>query len=201
MPHPIVEIDELVRLVVDALVETSPRSAVLFALTCRSLEELTLSSLWKEQHSLTDLIKVLPNHTWVQDEHGVESIVSGRHFSVDCIRCKSPRRSSTTLHRRTGPGCDDTLPGCVGYNTSVVPEEFSAAPFPDCHAIPRRGIIPQVGMVALGRRWNIYYLNLLPPFYLPPSKTRRHLLFWYVRRSTRSVGRPRPDYLSITDFA
>jgi len=85
MPHLILEIDELLRLVVDALVETSPRSAVSFALTCRFIEELTLSSLWKEQHSLINLIKVLPNHTWVEDECGFESIVSGCGFIADCI--------------------------------------------------------------------------------------------------------------------
>jgi len=91
MPHPIVEIDELVRLVVDALVEISPQSAVPFALTCRSLEELTLSSLWKERHSFTDLIKVLPNHTWVQNDHGVESIVSGCDFLADCVQYQYPQ--------------------------------------------------------------------------------------------------------------
>jgi len=90
MPHPILEINELLRLVVDALVQTSPRSAVSFALTCQSLEELTLSSLWKEQRSLTHLMKVLPAHTWVQDWRGI-SFVSGYNFSADCIRYKFPQ--------------------------------------------------------------------------------------------------------------
>ena len=90
MPHPILEIDELLRLVVDALVETSPRSAVSFAITCRSLEELTLCSLWKKQWSLTHLMKVLPAHTWVQDWRGI-SLVSGYNFSADCIRYKFPQ--------------------------------------------------------------------------------------------------------------
>jgi len=85
MPHQIFEIDELLKLVIEELVETSPRSAVSFALTCRSLEEPTLSSLWKEQHSLTDLIKVLPNHTWVKDGRVIEFIVSGCTFSADFI--------------------------------------------------------------------------------------------------------------------
>ena len=92
MPHLILEIDELLRLVVDALAETGPQSAVSLALTCRSLEEPTLSSLWREKHSLTDLVKVLPNHTWVQDEHGVESVVSGCDFlRIVSIRCKFPQ--------------------------------------------------------------------------------------------------------------
>ena len=47
MPHPIIEIDELLRLVIDELIGTSPRTAVSFALTCRALEEPMLSSLWK----------------------------------------------------------------------------------------------------------------------------------------------------------
>ena len=80
MPHPIVEIDELVRLVIDELVETSPQAAVSFALTCRSLEEPTLSSLWKRQDSLDLLLMVLPSCTWAMDEGGV--IVSGREFLV-----------------------------------------------------------------------------------------------------------------------
>lgn len=85
MPHPIIEIDELLGLVIDELVETSPQTAVRLALTCRSLEEPTLSSLWEQQHSLINLVKVLPNHTWVQDEHDIESIVSGCEFLVDLI--------------------------------------------------------------------------------------------------------------------
>ena len=71
------DIDELLRLVIDELVATSPQTAVAFAVTCRSFEEPTLSSLWKEQHSLIDLTKVLPNHTRVRDEDGTYMIVSG----------------------------------------------------------------------------------------------------------------------------
>ena len=66
MPHPIVEIDELMRLVIDELVETSPQTVVSFALTCRSLEEPALSSLWKRQSSIIKLLKVLPQLTWVK---------------------------------------------------------------------------------------------------------------------------------------
>ena len=65
MSNPIFEIDELLRLVIDELVETSPQSAVSFALTCRSLEEPTLSSLWRRQNSLVTLLRVLPQFTWV----------------------------------------------------------------------------------------------------------------------------------------
>ena len=73
MPHPIVEIDELVRLVVDYLVEISPRSVVSFALTCRSLEEPTLSSLWRRQYLLIPLLRVLPQFT----KKGRGYVVSG----------------------------------------------------------------------------------------------------------------------------
>jgi len=68
MLPPIFEIDELLGLVIEELVETSPRKAVSFALTCRSLEEPTLSSLWKRQRSLFKLVKVLPQHTWTEEK-------------------------------------------------------------------------------------------------------------------------------------
>ena len=86
MPHPIVEIDELLGLVLDRLFETSPRTTVSLALTCRSLEEPALSLLWQQRCSLPDLVKVLPNHTCVKDERGVElSVVSGRDFPADRV--------------------------------------------------------------------------------------------------------------------
>jgi len=62
MSHPIVTIDELARLVIDELVQISPGTTISFALTCRSLEEPALSSLWKRQHSLIKLVLVLPQH-------------------------------------------------------------------------------------------------------------------------------------------
>lgn len=85
------EIDELLRLIVDELVETSPRAAVSFALTCRSLEEPTLSSLWKQQRSLANLVKVLPSHTWAHDEHGIGYIVSGYDFHAMTSDLNPPR--------------------------------------------------------------------------------------------------------------
>ena len=78
MPHPIVKIDELVRLVINELVETNQRTAISFALTCRSLEEPTLSSLWKEQESFNRLLRVLPSEILVEDSYGF--IVSSRDF-------------------------------------------------------------------------------------------------------------------------
>jgi len=91
MPHQIFEIDELLGLVIDELVEISPQTAVSFALACRSFEEPALSSLWREKRSLTDLVKVLPNHTWVQDKYGNASTVSGCNFSAEHIRYKFPQ--------------------------------------------------------------------------------------------------------------
>jgi len=91
MPHQIVEIDELVRLIIDKLVETSPRTAASFALTCRSLEEPTLSSLWKRQSSLVVLVKVLPQHTWIEETNYVRSLVSGRSFRLDHILYRFPQ--------------------------------------------------------------------------------------------------------------
>lgn len=77
MPHLIFDIDELLRLVIDEVVATSPQTAVAFAVTCRSFEEPTLSSLWRERRSLTDLTKVLSNHTRVRGGNGTYMIVSG----------------------------------------------------------------------------------------------------------------------------
>ena len=67
MPRAIIEIDELARLVIECLVETSPGTAVSFALAHRSLEEPTFSSLWKRQKSLDRLLRVLPSDTLVED--------------------------------------------------------------------------------------------------------------------------------------
>jgi hypothetical protein len=85
MPHPIIEIDKVVKLVIDELVEISPETTVSFALTCRSLEEPALSALWEQQWLLSDLLGVLPNYTQVEDEHGDGVIVSGRDFPADLI--------------------------------------------------------------------------------------------------------------------
>jgi len=90
MPHPIIEIDELLRLIIDELVEASPRTAVSFALTCRSLEEPTLSSLWRKQRSLYFLLEVLPGCALAEGEHGFDDTVSGRDFTVYHTRCQSP---------------------------------------------------------------------------------------------------------------
>jgi len=91
MPHQIVEIDELVRLVIDELVEISPRAAVSFALTCRSLEEPTLSSLWKRQSSPIALVKVLPQHTWINEVGCLISLVSGCSFRLGHILYRFPQ--------------------------------------------------------------------------------------------------------------
>ena len=135
MPHPIIETDKVVRLVIDELVEISPETTVSFALTCRSLEEPALSALWEQQTLLSDLVGVLPNYTQVGDEHGAEVIVSGVDFPADRVSdTNSPRRLSTILQRKIGPGCNDTLPGCADY-TSVPTETSPALPSSGFHVI------------------------------------------------------------------
>ena len=79
MPHPIFNIDELSRLIIDELMG-SQQTLLSLDLTCQSLEEPALSSLWGRQDKLTVLLKVLPNHTWVRDGRGVWTIVSGWGF-------------------------------------------------------------------------------------------------------------------------
>jgi len=86
MSDPIVEIDKLVRLVIDESVEVSPRTAVAFALTCLSLEKPAPSSILENQYSLDDLVRVLYNHTRIEDDHGIELIVSDRDLPVNQAR-------------------------------------------------------------------------------------------------------------------
>jgi len=51
-----------------------------------SLEEPVLSSLWKErQHSLTVLLIVLRDLTWVSNKNGLDVVVGGCSFSTDHI--------------------------------------------------------------------------------------------------------------------
>ena len=80
MLHPVLGIDELLRLIIAELKPTSQKTVLSLALTCRSLEEPVLSLLWEQQDTLIKLLKVLPNHTWVQDGRGVWTIVSGWGF-------------------------------------------------------------------------------------------------------------------------
>jgi len=82
MPPPFFEIDELLRLVIDELVETSRRSAVSFALTCRSFEEPALSSLWKKQTSFVYLLMVMRGFTYLRNKPSYAIAVSFRDFPV-----------------------------------------------------------------------------------------------------------------------
>jgi hypothetical protein len=114
MPHPIFDIDELLRLVIDELVETSRGSAVSFALTCRSLEEPTLSSLWKKQPSFLCLLMVLPGCVSLKDGYGHSYVVSGCFPFLHALsNTNSPRKLDAILQGQTGPGSNDTPPGCV----------------------------------------------------------------------------------------
>jgi len=115
MPHAIVEIDELLRLVIDELVTTSPRTVVSLAVTCRSLKEPMLSSLWRQQMPLDHLLMVLPGSFWVKNNRGFAIVVSGSDFPVYRIQYQFPRQSSTILQQKIGPGCNVMLPGCANY--------------------------------------------------------------------------------------
>ena len=84
MPCPIAEIDELSELIIDELLEISPRTAVSFALTCRSLEEPVLKPLWKRQSSIINLSRVFPPLT-----HS-KYLVSGRDLQSCSILYRSP---------------------------------------------------------------------------------------------------------------
>ena len=102
MPHPILQIDELLRLIINELVEISQPSVVSLALTCRSLEEPTLSSLWKKQSSLPDLITVLPTAFWFEGSDGNDVVVSGQGF-LRAVPCNNFVRKLRMIHqRRTG---------------------------------------------------------------------------------------------------
>lgn len=72
--------DELLRLVIDELVETGRRSAVPFALTRQSFEEPTLSSLWKEQTSFLHLLMVLRGCTCFINGYSYTVVVGGHDF-------------------------------------------------------------------------------------------------------------------------
>ena len=138
MPHPLFEIDELIRPIIDDLVEISPRTAVSLALTCRSLEEPTLSSLWKRQPSLDVLLMVLPGCTLPKPMHGLDGVVSGRDSPAYLFFIDSLRQLNTILRQRSGPGYNDTLPGCVSC-TLTSTESLSVIPSPGSQAIYRVG--------------------------------------------------------------
>ena len=55
--HPILEIDELLRLIIRELMETGQETVLSLVLTCRSLEGPALSSLWKRQETLENLLE------------------------------------------------------------------------------------------------------------------------------------------------
>ena len=102
MPHPIVEIDELLRLIIDELVEICPQTTVSLALTCRSLEEPTLSTLWKQQHSLPCLAEVLQSHTWTKNKDDLATTVSGHNFPADLIELTRPGDCARSFGRGLG---------------------------------------------------------------------------------------------------
>lgn len=90
MPPLIFQIDELLRSVVDELVATDRGAAVAFALTCRMVEEPTLSLLWRRQHRLGTLSEVFSSPTCPADldyhSHVVSSSRSGSCSTTNLFR-------------------------------------------------------------------------------------------------------------------
>ena len=188
MPHPIVEIDELLRLVIEKLIETSSRAAISFALTCQSLEEPILSSLWEQQYFLPVFVKVLPNPACVRDGHGVDFIVvSDRDSRADrIVNINSPRRLNTILQRRTGPDYNNILPECMDY-TSALAELLPAIPFPDSSPIHPMASCSPSGTINLERPHSIqppaltfFRLFTSSIWDAPPSTTITWFTFQWV---------------------
>lgn len=57
MPCPVLEISEVAQVIIDHLVQVSPKSVVSLACTCRALEEQALCALWSDQTSLKVLVE------------------------------------------------------------------------------------------------------------------------------------------------
>lgn len=63
--HHCLQIAEIQELIVEFLVLKADQVAV--ALTCSSLREPALDSLWKQQDSLLPLLSTLPRNLWVKN--------------------------------------------------------------------------------------------------------------------------------------
>ena len=100
MPHPIVEIDELVRPIIDYLVESS------LAGPSRSLRLV----LWKRQSSFITLLHVLLQFNRVRIKgYSAPQFVSVCDFPWCCVLYQF---SQAIVGDPTGTGCDNLLPGC-----------------------------------------------------------------------------------------
>ena len=98
MPHQIFEIDELVGQVIKELVETSPWTAVSFALTCRSFEKPTLSLLWEQIFSLAHLLRMLP--VCIKTEDGCDTTVSDHNLAAYRVQQQFPQALERDLSAR-----------------------------------------------------------------------------------------------------
>lgn len=147
------------RLVIYYLVEISSRSTASFALTCRSLEEPALGSLWKRESFLITLLHVLPQLTWVSDSYGY--IVSGCDLPLGQILYIHSLRSQTTL--RTGTGCDDFPFGCAIYFlSSEVNANHDALSRLSCKS-PGGVLCPNLAWLD----WETVMTRASPSFFLP----------------------------------
>jgi hypothetical protein len=82
MPGSIFDVDELLRSVIDKLGQSGLRSTVSLALASRSFEEPALSSIWRRNPSLHDLVMVLPTATSTEYGSGARMAVRGSPTSI-----------------------------------------------------------------------------------------------------------------------
>lgn len=65
--HPL-QVDEVLRSIVEEVISLNPRSVLSLALCCSYLTDVSLSVLWEQQRKLSTLIKVLPPDAWAYEE-------------------------------------------------------------------------------------------------------------------------------------
>lgn len=152
--HQVVEI-ELVRLVIDDLIGVNLRNSPSPCGPSRNPHIVR----FQRRDSLTDLIRVLPQHTretrpWTH-----------RGWWRLCYEYQFPLLNNG----RVGQGCHDTLAWCVGCVS--VDGKIASENLPQHSQFHQWGFSPQLGMVVLGSRWSVYCLTLLPPLPLPRLKS------------------------------
>ena len=64
MTHRTLAVDEILREIIDRVIDIHPPTAVSLACCAKSFEEPALSALWKTQKELPVLIRTLPPDSW-----------------------------------------------------------------------------------------------------------------------------------------
>jgi len=161
MPPSFFDIDELLRLVIDELVETSRRSAVSFALTCRSFEEPTLSSLWEKQTSFIHLLRVMRGFTYLENERTHATAVSCRDFPVCRIQHQFPQeigRNHSRMEWARFRRYASWMRGLkINYHGTTSTDTLSMI---SCH-IPRGLLFPKLEWL----HWDVYIADPVFPFF------------------------------------